>query len=1582
MGLSKIFPCCTQPPDEKDPDERPPKMTETTAPSNNAPAVGLPPQKSPISMTSSGPSNNAESPKPEVATKSEVDLDISISRKVWNRAYEELATDGATKSLVEDYMMAVQRANKPSEDASESELRANVARMNNEAEREKLMKQTLESGQKKIYKTSKLTNAVGGASGFVLKFKSVIDLAVGTNPQAALPWAGVCIGLQFMLNPSLEAQANASGLGYVISRIQWYCELTEHMLSRENIVISNRSYEKVLERLEVTVVEMYKALLLYQMKSACSYYQSQGWTFIRNIVSYDDWKGQLDGVKEAEKAVEDDSKHYNKLRAQGQLEDIARNGKGTLEVLTGVHETLREYIASQGKMARGKDYDECLKHLYVEDGQIQLVTIQGQKDDLIPEACEWIFDTEEFKSFVDWSDSSQSQVLWVNGPAGTGKTMLMISIIQKLYDQSKYAPGISNFFFEASQTTKNSALHGLRSLVWLLLIQQPHLISYLVEKHKRSGEAMFKGDSAFWQLIETLKEMLADEKLSPVYLSFDALDECAPGKPSEKELLNLVEATVRASGNGPTKVKWLLSSRPEIGVYNKLKRAKEGAVVELDVTVHKEALEAYVEQKMSQLREKEGYKQTTLDRMSAELSKHEQTTFLWVSLVFKELITGDIGQHEAVAHVSKFPKGLNKTYDRIMKQIDELKSEADREFCKRVLEAACFASRPLSFDEIHGAAGLPPDLDSPYIVTRCGSFLTVHNDIVYMLHHSTGEYLTRYFEENHPGGSPQVHEFLAKQAIIAMSEGLKRNMYKLEPGTESNCLGPPPSGNPLAALQYSCEFWVYHLLQSSSPISDDGPVLHFLEAHFLHWLESLSLLRKLPSALTSIRELLKRTMTTQNKCPKLIAFLQDAERFIMKNLSIMMVAPLQIYGGALIFSPTSCHISKIFREKKLSFVRNVTGVTRDWDPCLQTLDTAARRIIFSPDGKLFASHFTDFNNELEILRVWDVTLGVCVQEFRIEQATFLDYDLYPNYHPLYPAWLTNSKALIAVVSASVRILDIATGSCRYESLHPHVACMNMDLSPDGKYMALVLDDKVQIWNTSNWTYKRTLAQDGEYKTSAVCFAPDSKSLASMSLFGPLKIWNIVDGACKKSFEQDSKWQWDNNLAFSPYDGHLVLLARSRDGLMFWDIASGNHKEVKFKGATGTLAALSGDGNTAAVIDDQTVFLLNLADGVCTHKLIHNESPGPVAFSKDGSRLVTGSGVIRIWDITSPREQSVTGIDEEVSTMCFSPNGKILALGCANGALKLYDPATNERAHTGQCHEEAVWNIVFSPDGGIIATTAGKEVRLWDSSTGQCRRLLLPYVDDRYGKNHRTSHFCTAFSPDGTLLAIITSARSLEAWDTATGEPREDLKLFGQPDLRWIAFSKDGTIFATASRAVQVWDIATKSRKQELLLPGNPMSPQFKHSEEWLTCIALSPNGQTLVTGSYVNASQTSLSFRGTDRGVVRIPRIRVWDILTGNCKQIVDVDFDVSDLTFSENEQSIKTNMGVFEFSSGVLAKAPTSELSRSTLYFDHAWVRRGLEKRLWMPPDYSLSIAATYQNNLVLKGIHGQLVHVDLSDD
>jgi hypothetical protein len=150
-------------------------------------------------------------------------------------------------------------------------------------------------------------------------------------------------------------------------------------------------------------------------------------------------------------------------------------------------------------------------------------------------------------------------------------------------------------------------------------------------------------------------------------------------------------------------------------------------------------------------------------------------------------------------------------------------------------------------------------------VKECGSFLTVQDNTVSLVHLSAREWLTSNFESRlQKRGPAQVHADIWQRSIAGMSaeeSGLNRNICGIEEGTQSyDIVIPYP--DPLAALRYSCEFWVDHLLEvgqisdeNCQLFADDGEIFPFLKVHLLHWLESLSIMRKLASGQLSIIKL-------------------------------------------------------------------------------------------------------------------------------------------------------------------------------------------------------------------------------------------------------------------------------------------------------------------------------------------------------------------------------------------------------------------------------------------------------------------------------------------------------------------------------------------------------------------------------------------------------------------------------------------------------------------------------------------------------------------------------------------------------
>jgi hypothetical protein len=653
--------------------------------------------------------------------------------------------------------------------------------------------------------------------------------------------------------------------------MEWYCGLTEHLLNEDNIVVGSKSFETILRQLEKAVVALYKALLLYQIKSVCSYYRNQGLAFLRSLANLDDWDGDLKSVTDAEVALQKDSDQYSSQHAKSSLGRLVKLAEGMETLLGDVRRTLRDFIVQQKDVQMDKEDTKCRRDLFVVDPQDDMETIEGRKDTLLDDAYKWILDTKEYAAFTNWSNDESPlppcRLLWVKGHAGTGKTMLLIGIIRQLSDQSALlSPNVSHFFCQGTDDqTHNSAIAILRSLVWMLLIQQPHLISHLRTEHRQKGRPLFSDERAFIAVSRAFKCMLKDPGLSATYFIVDALDECDQGL---ADLLKLISTSLELTD----KVKWLVSSRPEVNVLARLKDldAKNldtvGNLMELDAQSLEGPVNIYIDYKISTLKKKVGYDETTLAEVSDLVRQQANNTFLWVALVFKEL--DSVEGWDAVGIIEKMPSGLSKLYDHMMTRIEH-GNEQNRQRCKYVLAATFLAYRLLSLTELTVLAGLSPQMTQT-VVDKCGSFLTITGETVSLIHQSAKDYLdANYTSRLQKGGIVQGHADIYKRSIDAMSSILRPNIYSLDFGFKPKDL-KPPKPDPLAPIRYSCVFWLDHLRDAkgqSSGLPDDEAILAFLKKHFLHWLESLSLLGKLPEGVLSIRKLLGNLPHVVQVCP-------------------------------------------------------------------------------------------------------------------------------------------------------------------------------------------------------------------------------------------------------------------------------------------------------------------------------------------------------------------------------------------------------------------------------------------------------------------------------------------------------------------------------------------------------------------------------------------------------------------------------------------------------------------------------------------------------------------------------------------
>ncbi len=124
--------------------------------------------------------------------------------------------------------------------------------------------------------------------------------------------------------------------------MDWYCALTGQYLKPDSV---DESFESIMPYLKEKIFALYKALLLYQMKSVCSYYRHQGVVFLRGLANWDDWDADLKTVTNAEDALLKDWGQYDQLHARNARKQLVKRSKEIQGLLQQICQDIGKFIA-------------------------------------------------------------------------------------------------------------------------------------------------------------------------------------------------------------------------------------------------------------------------------------------------------------------------------------------------------------------------------------------------------------------------------------------------------------------------------------------------------------------------------------------------------------------------------------------------------------------------------------------------------------------------------------------------------------------------------------------------------------------------------------------------------------------------------------------------------------------------------------------------------------------------------------------------------------------------------------------------------------------------------------------------------------------------------------------------------------------------------------------------------------------------------------------------------------------------------------------------------------------------------------
>lgn len=219
---------------------------------------------------------------------------------------------------------------------------------------------------------------------------------------------------------------------------------------------------------------------------------------------------------------------------------------------------------------------------------------------------------------------------------------------------------------------------------------------------------------------------------------------------------------------------------------------------------------------------------------------------------------------------------------------------------------------------------------------------------------------------------------------------------------------------------------------------------------------------------------------------------------------------------------------------------------------------------------------------------------------------------------------------------------------------------------------------------------------------------------------------------------------------------------------------------------------------------------------------HTEEIYSLDFSRNGRYIVSGSAdkTMWIWDLQEQTSQMIylnkdsQNFEQGITSISISPDSKLVAAGCMDTIVRIYDIDTVELVDTLQGHDNSVYSVSFTPDGrGLVTGSLDKQLKLWDitpilqnianppSATTQRRRYPVANCPCISFKGHNVSlgiisrrlridiipmpipPFRTSFCPLRLLLIAGGSSRDPKIAVLACGMP--EMLTFNSPyrDIR-------------------------------------------------------------------------------------------------------------------------------------------------------------------------------------------------------
>ncbi|GIJ92489.1 hypothetical protein Asppvi_001766 [Aspergillus pseudoviridinutans] len=527
---------------------------------------------------------------------------------------------------------------------------------------------------------------------------------------------------------------------------------------------------------------------------------------------------------------------------QNQLDNVSKN-------VDHIHSITSASAREINAMAQSID----LKELPVAGGAEFETYMDQHEEECLPGTRK-----ELLLSIEEWAVSPEGKcIFWLNGLAGTGKSTISRTVAKSFKEQGLLA---ASFFFKRGDGDRGKAARFFTTITKQLFTKFPEIRPALLQVIRDNPGISDKPlkeqfNELIYQPLHSLNR--PENQSSPLVIVIDALDECE----NDNDIRAILGLLPRVQESNYAYLRFFVTSRPELPIqlgFQTIKGSHQDLILhQIPEPIIEHDISLFLEHKLAQIRKERILSTGWPGKPNIQaLLTMSVPLFIFAATICRVFEDHNLDPEQCLTEILKYQSQESKldgTYlpvlDRLVSKYSGTRREQLIQDVRQVVGIIILLESPLSVTALSKLMGIAKTSINARLSSLHSVLHIPNNETlpVRLFHQSFRDFL---LDSNTREKTPfwvnenEMNQKLTAYCLSVMRSKLKKNMCNLQSyGTErryidtqsvNDCLPPE--------LQYSCRYWIHHLARSRDPKSHINDVLAFLDNHFLHWVEVMSML--------------------------------------------------------------------------------------------------------------------------------------------------------------------------------------------------------------------------------------------------------------------------------------------------------------------------------------------------------------------------------------------------------------------------------------------------------------------------------------------------------------------------------------------------------------------------------------------------------------------------------------------------------------------------------------------------------------------------------------------------------------------